>query len=149
MRKGTSAHAQRFASTLRKRADSGNTHAKDERHAGHSLIAQYSHLQRSALVDGGEQGNKAVDREVDVPDRSLKHTAAALCAELLSDQSGPERELRDLSHFPKIDALTQISGTTTLGHTGARKHVRVRRISPCQQRLLRMQSEVANLAVLV
>jgi hypothetical protein len=74
--KGSSGHAQRITTAPHERPDTGNTHPEDERHPGHSLIAHHSNLQRTAFVGDSEQGNKAIDREVDMPNRlsrSVQH----------------------------------------------------------------------------
>jgi hypothetical protein len=79
-------------------------------HAGHSLIAHHSNLQRSALVDGGEQGNKAVDREVDMPNgfsRFVQHLPEVQSPRLKRALEPRELLLGEAGQYPSSDPSDQ------------------------------------------
>ena len=47
----------------------GNPHPQYERYPGHSFTTDHANLQGSTFVEGGQQGNQEINREVDVLNR--------------------------------------------------------------------------------
>src|ERR1700676_3848179 len=57
-----------MATALHQRTDPRDIDAQDNGHPCHAFVADHAHFERAAPIDRREQGNKAVDRKVNVPD---------------------------------------------------------------------------------
>jgi len=107
-------HAQRVAGSLHQRAYPGDPYAQDEGHPGHAFVADHAHLQRAALVDGGQQRYKAVDREIDVADG-----LARLVQHLAKPEMHKNKLVTQAPIFPWRNALQDPIGP---GRTNVHKH---------------------------
>lgn len=94
-------HAQRIAATLYDGTDSGDAPVQDEGHPGHALVADHADLERPAFVDRREQGNKAVDGKVDMPDRfsGLVEYLPLLASNLIAHWAPEKQRPEDSGRF--------------------------------------------------